>query len=245
MRFTALTSILLFVSPAFAAEWRPYVGIGGLLEQPLPYVGNLTEAWEPVLPSPGMQLEAGVLVGRNEWYLAYHSSKSPTLSQRRTTYAWEFTNDGWVEIQTYNYDETSWTESRTQIGFRRNLGAAPDARWQPVIGAALSLGKSTLDEYRLNRVLKFTSPSGGGPDQVDTLYDAGKADFWSSDFSPGIALEFGVKAKVVGRFEASLLADVHAYWTDFREPDFWYEGTVGDYYHVVTPSLSLLLRYVF
>ena len=229
MKRIVLILCILSASNAFARDWHPFVGMGGIVEFPESGEGN-TRFW-----CSGTQFEAGVRRAHLEYYLAYRFANS--IESNRENYSWQ-TSDT-VEIRTRAYDSRSRSEKRILVGIRyRPLPQG--SNMAPLIGMSFGTGRS-----KIWRNIQYTSDYYS----MDPRHNiVATSEWWwhkdvTSAYCAEVAMEVGVTFHVYKGVEILALSQYRAWFIGYK-----FRGNHSDPNEVTLktstlPSLGLQLRY--
>jgi hypothetical protein len=199
-----LALVILFTPLSlFAAEWSPYVGAALQYDLVIPIYGVTSATNSGYLhefASWGSQFEVGTSTKDISIYGAYHFSASPDYGE----------HDG--------YTRSSWKEKRALLGARWLMNGSGNFPVKPVVGMALSYGKSRLGWVVAGRNLSRYSQN-----------------------NLGVMLEFGLLIRTHSPLEFVCMAQTHRIETGFGNDH--YSSTV-DHFTVTIPSIQLGIHYV-
>jgi hypothetical protein len=208
----------------------------------MPFSRNITEGWEPILPSLGTHFELGDRLKHTEFYVAYRASDSPVRTAQNFAGTFtEYAPGQYVDVFTFEKTETSWNERRFYLGIRRDLSETP-SKVMPFCGGAVSLGWSRLREHHFERD-RFYFYRENQPALLDTVIEFNYSHSRESHLNPGLAIEFGIQAHTISNVEAMLSTNLQFYLA--RLPYSGWDLISYQDYYVVAPSVMLQLRYVF
>jgi hypothetical protein len=231
MRGSLLVCIIFFAAPfaLFGAQWSPYVG--GSLNYDVAFahyhMQSLTESgclhdfgcW-------GSQFEAGMSSANFSVYGAYHSSRSSVYGRE---YAMLLQGANLDQVAS-EVEENAWDEQRALVGVRWHLNGNGDYPVKPVVGFALSYGRSqliwkeTMRSYPSKTVMSVTDVSR------------------TSRMNLGTMLEFGMLIETHMPVAFTVLAQFHRFESDFGNTVPY---VPANRYVVILPSVQLGMRYVF
>ena len=235
----ALLLALFITTGSFAANWRPYVGVGGLMEQPIPF-DNSNREFAP--HAPGACIEAGLQNEQLEWYVAYYASQSQTITETQSAAFFIWADDELHESYVITEQRTSWRNWRVTAGVRRYVLSNASVSWSVLIGGAINVGDYEFLQRQSGVIQEYNYPApNAGTDRFASSH------YRASDMLPGITTEFGLRTKPSPGVQIMFLARTDWYLNvyDVAVPSAYDSQTEQHTYVVVNPSLALQLRYVF
>ena len=238
----ALLIVLCICSSGFTGEWRPYVGVGGVADQPIPFhlynfPQSMSGEWLPITVSFGTEFEVGIQKQRSEFYLAYHTNNSFVSC---TTYGTSAPVDFWTWISSVEYEQTSWEERRGLIGYRYRFKSQSPVT--PIIGTAISLGRSTFREYYSERTTLFAYDTTTHEETITTLDSYHYSRKSDRPLRPGIMVESGIEISIYKTLSFQPTFQTHFFSMRRKVGNIW---AMEQDYAVVVPTLQLQLRYAF
>jgi len=231
MRGSLVVCIIIAMFPLalLGAQWSPYVG--GSLNYDVAFahyhMQSLTQSgclhdfgcW-------GSQFEVGMSSENFSVYGGYHASTSSLYGREEAMLLQDHTLDQVAS----EVEENAWKEQRGLLGVRWQMNGSGAFPVKPVIGFALTCGRSQL-------VWRETYRSYPG-NQVMYGEDVSR----TSHYNLGTMLEFGML--IEPRFPAAftVLAQFHRFESDFGNTVPY---VPANRYVVILPSVQLGMRYVF
>jgi hypothetical protein len=219
--------LLLIPMAAFAAKWTPYVG--GALQYDIAFAHyNMKSLAKSGMLHDfgcwGSQYEVGLSSADFSVYGGYHFSTSPVYVRE---YGIFVRNGDLHQIQSL-VEENAWKEKRVLLGFRWLMNGSGSFPVKPVVGFALSYGKSRLTWTETVREYP-------GKELV-SREDVSR----TSAYNIGEMIEFGMLIRTKSPLEITVLAQGHRFETNFGEAIPY---APSSRYVVLLPSVQIGLRY--
>ncbi|MBI5060421.1 hypothetical protein HZB60_11645 [candidate division KSB1 bacterium] len=237
MRAVLLLTMLCVAAVSQAREWRPFVGVGGVLTQPLfrpegwPFYGGFE--WQTA-HAEAMYFEAGMTFSRHEFYAAYRATNMP--ADRWSSGSWGWRQD-WID---HDEGESYWSDRRFTLGARERIG---HGRALLVVGGGLDVGRFVYGYSRhFQRTYYSVYTDSLGHQQLEEVYRTPKSvsgETWKSALNLGAAAEFGVMYALRPELEFVILSRIHGDVARFG--DNWLGGSI-DAYDIITPTLIAEIR---
>jgi hypothetical protein len=232
--------LLLSLTSVYAGEWRPYVGVAGLMDIPgkvLSLENPIRLRWDPLYACPGTQFDLGVSIKNHEFYVAYHFSNSSDLSDQ---YDYSYKHSDNILISVDQTTTKSWHEKKYLLGYRLYPIHSKNQRLDLIIGTALEMilskEKSSRTETRYQSTINpDLSPSSDIYwTEKYNLVLGGRAE-------PGVMIESGFSIRAYSGINAVFLSQIHLY--EMQKLNF--ESTTNWYWNgmLITPSFVFQLRY--
>ena len=242
----ALPVVLCMATLGFGREWRPFVGISGLLDfqtETNTLIHPFRVRFNPIYVSPGTQFDLGIRSRNHEVYAAYHLSNS-----HENSYGSGVTtpiNDSTYKSE-YWHNADSRAERRILFGYRYHPVSSEKAMLAPIVGGALTVGRSGYRVRESHEEIEYTThPSDSGvPYDSWVIWQYSAGITLSTPVNIGAMVEIGVSASVWNGMQILLLTQVHYFEAHFIEREYWQFFGPNKFYMIV-PSGMLQLRYVF
>jgi hypothetical protein len=237
-----LLILLLFIglTSVYANEWRPYVGVAGLVAFPVKITRNDPNLdWDPLYVCPGTQFDFGIRIHNHEFYLGYFVSNSADQKESNNS---DFRTDNYTYISAYSSKTKSWHEKRYMFGYRLYPIHEQNHRFDLILGAALETQKADENVLVSKSLVKSTNYPNTLP-VYENLSSDSYTDSKKGKMGAGIMVESGFSAEVYRGLQLVFLSQVHFYMHKIKQQQ--QSWTPEDDSKVITPSFVFQLRYTF
>jgi hypothetical protein len=240
MRGCLTVLCLLLPLAGFAAEWLPYVGIGGQVGSAFVDVwrvdGNASRT--TLCTGVGSEFDGGLTNGRFCVYGGYTLFSARGV---RRTSAWT----GWVPGESYLYEERQvtrqgWTDRRWTVGARMLLNPHSHARVQPAVGLAMTCGRMRTSEDFTESIIQRAFGTFAAVQTTSHHYNS----YDWTDWRLGWKAEMGFLVGTGTPVDLWLLGQLHAIHSEVTKRMDEQVHVEPQRQWILVPSLQVTARYV-
>ncbi len=241
--FTLIFCLIVFTTIANADEWRPYVGVGGMMGtiSATNYSVSHKLQWSPVNSCTGPHYELGLYKGSREWYAAISTVHTPDhVTHTGGTY---FRLNDSTYISQHGRDSESWIERWLEVGYRYHP-RAKNAMVNPVIGGGIGFGITRWRYNGYSSTVRNIVDSLGMLIEQEVISSYANQESFSSTLRYGGVLEVGASISLGHRIEALLLAQLYGHYmkTSDQQLNFFNSSRFNSIFFVQTFGFQLQYR---